>query len=444
MQRLSGINEWLSRVLAVRLHREEPQTAAALKWLGIVSLSLFVTLMAVNLLNNNIKQALVYAVGILPILMALLLIQRNMLSLAGAVLAINLVFLVTWLATNGNGVYDPGVVAFPVILLVAGLIYRERFIAYLTVLILVCLGWLVFGAMYGWYQPNYPVRSNPQTFFIIGVMILAASNSVYLLVRSIHQSLVRAEQEIEARNKAEQDREKLIRELKSKNQELNRFAITVSHDLKTPLITMSGYPGYLKKDAQAGNYERMEKDIHQINEAAKQMGAFVDQILDLSRVGRIINPPADIPFANIVQESLQLAEGLLQARQIKVQVESDLPVVHVDRVRMVQVMQNLIANSVKFMGDQTSPCIDIGVIQVDGENVFFVKDNGIGIAAKHHQEVFEIFNKLDSKSDGSGVGLALVKPIIEVHGGKIWVESEPGKGAAFFFTLGQQQVKENS
>ena len=324
------------------------------------------------------------------------------------------------------------------ILLIAGLILRERFIAYLTVLIILCMGWLIFGATLGIYRPVYPVRTFPEDFFLASIIILIASNSVYLLVRNVHQSLERAEQEIEARKKVEKERELLIGELESKNQELNRFAITVSHDLKTPLITISGFLGYLIKDAQAGNYERLKQDIGQIDDATKKMAKLVDQVLDLSRVGRIINPPRNVPFGEIVQESLQLAEGLFNERHVEVRVEPDLPIVHVDRARMVQVLQNLVTNSIKFMGKQESPSVEIGVRRLDGEPVFFVKDNGIGIDPQHQQSIFESFNKLDSHTDGNGIGLAIVRRIIEVHGGKIWVESELGKGATFFFTLGPQ------
>ena len=435
MNKLPDYKELLSINMGRRLRGNEQQTTAALRWLTIVSLSVFLALLTTGLLQHNNTQVLILSIGILPILLSLLFIRQGKISLPSAILAVNLVLLITWLTANGNGIYDAGVVAFPVILIVAGLILREEFIAYLTGLIILCLGWLVFGDILRLYHPNYPSRSNAQDFFIISVIILVASNSVYLLVRSLHQSLERAEQEIEARKQAEKQREELIHELKSKNQELNRFAITVSHDLKTPLITISGFLGYLQQDAQDGNYARLGKNITQINNAAKQMGKFVDQILDLSRVGRIINPPENIAFGDIVQEALKQTEGLLNMRQVEVLIESVFPIVRVDHVRMVQVMQNLITNSVKFMRDQIHPCIKIGMKTIDGRNVFFVSDNGIGIDPEDQHGIFELFNKLDPRSDGTGIGLALVKRIIEVHGGKIWVESELGKGATFFFTL---------
>ena len=124
------------------------------------------------------------------------------------------------------------------------------------------------------------------------------------------------------------------------------------------------------------------------------------------------------------------------AGNIKVNVEKDLPIVRGDRPRLVEVMQNLIDNAAKFMGDQPAPQIEIGRQNINGEQVFFVKDNGIGIEPNHHEKVFGLFDKLDARSEGTGVGLALAKRIVEVHGGRIWVESEgKGKGSMFCFTL---------
>jgi signal transduction histidine kinase len=125
----------------------------------------------------------------------------------------------------------------------------------------------------------------------------------------------------------------------------------------------------------------------------------------------------------------------LKNDDIKVKIGSELPNVFVDRVRVVEVVQNLIDNAVKFTREQPKPKIEIGVRKRDKETTFFVKDNGAGIDPKYHEKIFGLFNKLDSDSEGTGVGLSLVKRIVEVHGGKIWVESETGKGATFCFTL---------
>jgi PAS domain S-box-containing protein len=242
-------------------------------------------------------------------------------------------------------------------------------------------------------------------------------------------------QDITERKHAEEEREKLIQELTAKNAELERFTYTVSHDLKAPLVTINGFLGFLEKDAAAGNMERLKKDNLRIQEAVDKMQLLLTGLLELSRIGRLVNPPQTVAFTDLVQESLAIVQGRLDASRVRVTVQPDLPAVYGDRQRLVEVLQNLIDNAAKFMGDQPEPTIEIGCRENEGEPVFFVQDNGIGIDSRFHEQVFGLFNKLDPHVEGTGVGLALVKRIIEVHGGKIWVESEPGKGSTFFFTL---------
>lgn len=229
--------------------------------------------------------------------------------------------------------------------------------------------------------------------------------------------------------------EGLVTELENKNAELERFTYTVSHDLKSPLITIRGFLGYLEQDARAGNIERLTNDIERISKAAEKMYLLLDELLELSRIGRLMNEPEEVPFETIVREALSLAAGRLQNGKIKAKIGSNLPQVYGDRVRLVEVVQNLVDNAAKFTKNQPKPKIEIGVHVRDGKPIFYVKDNGIGIDPKYHEKIFGLFDKLDSSSEGTGVGLALVKRIVEVHGGKIWVESEAGKGATFCFTL---------
>ena len=237
------------------------------------------------------------------------------------------------------------------------------------------------------------------------------------------------------RKQAEIERENMLKEMEAKNAELERFTYTVSHDLKSPIVTIGGFLGFLEKDIQEGRFDQVHHSIERIRDAAKRMQRLLSELLVLSRVGRIANPSQDVPFGELVSETLELVEGQLREGQVEVQVDADFPSVHVDRVRMLEVIQNLITNAIKFMGSQPNPRIHIGMETRDGTNVFFVKDNGVGIASEFHDRVFGLFNKLDPYTEGTGIGLTLVKRIIEVHNGKIWVESEPGRGATFFFTL---------
>jgi PAS domain S-box-containing protein len=233
-----------------------------------------------------------------------------------------------------------------------------------------------------------------------------------------------------------EERKKLIEELAKKNAELEQFTYTVSHDLKSPLVTINGFLGYLEQDAISGNMERLKKDTHRIQEAVLKMQRLLNELLELSRIGRMINTAETIPFDDLVNEAMAIVHGRLQERGVQVHVQPDISIVYGDRPRLVEVMQNLIDNAAKYMGKRENPRIVIGQRAMEnGMAVVFVSDNGMGIPPEHHERIFGLFNKLDARSEGTGVGLALVKRIIEVHGGRIWVESEPGMGATFLFTL---------
>jgi two-component system, LuxR family, sensor kinase FixL len=243
-------------------------------------------------------------------------------------------------------------------------------------------------------------------------------------------------EDVTRRKKAEAERETLIQELAAKNLELGQFTYTVSHDLKSPLVTINGFLGYLEQDAFSGNHERLKKDIQRIQEAVHKMQRLLNELLELSRIGRMMNPPEDIPFVDLVDEAMKIVYGRLDERKVTVHTQPNLPVVSGDKPRLIEVLQNLLDNAAKYMGAQSNPHIEIGQRgKQDGKPVFFVSDNGIGIAPEYHERVFGLFNKLDATSEGTGVGLTIVKRIIEVHGGRIWVESEAGKGSTFLFTL---------
>jgi PAS domain S-box-containing protein len=241
--------------------------------------------------------------------------------------------------------------------------------------------------------------------------------------------------DITERKRVEHEREALIAELETKNAELERFTYTVSHDLKSPLITIGGFVGLLEQDALTGNTERVKADITRINDAVAKMQRLLGELLELSRIGRLINPPEEVSLVEIANEAVELMHGRIAARGVEVKIAS-MPTVYGDRARLVEAMQNLVDNACKFMGDQPHPRIEIGTQQDDGELVFYVRDNGIGIDPQYHEKVFGLFDKLDPASEGTGVGLALVKRIIETHGGRIWIKSEgKGNGTTFLFTL---------
>jgi len=233
------------------------------------------------------------------------------------------------------------------------------------------------------------------------------------------------------------ERSILIDELGAKNSELERFTYTVSHDLKSPLVTIKGYLGYIKKDLKSRNFTRFENDLDRIGQATDTMQTLLNDLIDLSRVGRVVHSPEDVPMEELVDEAYGASVSPVSMTNLEFIVKPNLPIIHCDRVRVVEVLQNLFSNSVKFMGDQRHPIIEVGVTEIkDNFAVLYVKDNGIGIDKQFHEQVFGLFNRLNPDVEGTGIGLALIKRIIEFHYGKIWLESEgKGMGTTVFFTL---------
>jgi two-component system sensor kinase FixL len=184
---------------------------------------------------------------------------------------------------------------------------------------------------------------------------------------------------------------------------------------------------------------RIQEDITIITLAAEKMELLLDNLLELSRIGRIVNQPEEVALRDLACEAVNLVRGRIAQREVQVEVSPDMPLVFGDRARLLEVLQNLIDNAIKFMGDQPAPRVEIGVRQRGEqaeETVCYVRDNGVGIDPCHHEKVFGLFDQLNPEVEGTGVGLALVKRIVEVHGGRIWVESEgQGQGCTFCFTV---------
>ncbi|MFZ0004423.1 PAS domain S-box protein [Methanoregula sp.] len=249
-------------------------------------------------------------------------------------------------------------------------------------------------------------------------------------------SIIAQGQDITDRKLTEAEREQIIKDLEQKNAELERFTYTASHDLKSPLITIRGFSDILAEDIKKNDMVMVVRDLDRINAAAQKMEILLKDLLNLSRIGRIVNPPENVPFGEIANEAVELLNASLQQHNVTVTIDPDMPTVCVDNVRVREALTNLVENAIKFMDDQSHPEIHIGVKYDEKQPVFFVRDNGIGIDPRYQIRIFNLFEKLDPRKEGSGAGLAIVKRIIEVHGGKIWVESAgDGSGSTFWFTL---------
>ena len=228
-------------------------------------------------------------------------------------------------------------------------------------------------------------------------------------------------------------------EIIQKNEELTRFIYTVSHDLKSPLVTIKAFTSYLQEDLFKNDTEAQNTDIRYIQNAADKMGRLLEELLELSRVGRKENAKTEVSLADLAQEAIDLVAGRIIEAKIDVTINNPDVMIYGDSRRIVQMYQNLIDNSAKYIGNPENPRIEIGAIKPQTKNdevVLYVKDNGSGIDQRYHHKVFGLFEKIDTTKDGTGIGLALVKRIVEVHNGKIWFKSDgEGKGTIFYFTF---------
>jgi PAS domain S-box-containing protein len=242
--------------------------------------------------------------------------------------------------------------------------------------------------------------------------------------------------DISERKGLEAQREAMLTELEEKNRELERFTYTVSHDLKAPLIAINGFLGLLEEDTASGDRERVNEDIAELRRVSRRMGRLLENLLELSRIGRVTRPPEKVALLEVVQVVEDSLSESIASQGVELVIAPDLPSVLADRDRLAEVFQNLLGNALHFMGEQPDPRVEITAEVKQGEVLCRVRDNGIGIEPRYHEAVFHLFHRLDSATPGTGVGLAIVKRIVEFHGGQVWVESEgDGKGSTFICTL---------
>jgi PAS domain S-box-containing protein len=245
--------------------------------------------------------------------------------------------------------------------------------------------------------------------------------------------------DITERKKAEKKIEEFLKELERSNTELEEFAYIVSHDLKAPLRAINQLAGWISEDYGHALDDEGREHIRLLITRVKRMDNLIDGILQYSRVGRIREKKEKIDLNKAVEE---IIENIAPPENIRVSVGKKLPVILAERVRIQQVFQNLIGNAVKYM-DKPKGEIEVSCVDDGDFWRFSVSDNGPGIEEKYYEKIFQIFQTLESrdKRESTGVGLSVVKKIVELYGGRVWVESDVGKGSIFFFTLPKKNIE---
>ena len=241
--------------------------------------------------------------------------------------------------------------------------------------------------------------------------------------------------DVTERRQSEERLRMVNEELARKSEEMEQILYTISHDLKSPLVTIQGFLSYLAGDTAAGRMDRVASHCQRIQNASSRMTRLIDHLLDFSRVGRMKNEPTIVNLSHLVDEVVASHVEQTAEKKIQVTIQRDMPIITADRDRIYQVLDNLVVNAIKYGSGAAQPRIEIGGRIENDEIRVFVKDNGVGIAPEFHKKVFELFHRLDQDTEGAGVGLAIVKRIVEGHGGRAWVESRPGEGAGFWLAF---------
>ncbi|KPK29054.1 MAG: hypothetical protein AMJ61_00360 [Desulfobacterales bacterium SG8_35_2] len=225
------------------------------------------------------------------------------------------------------------------------------------------------------------------------------------------------------------------KELERSNEELQQFAYVASHDLQEPLRMVSSYMTLIKRRYEGKLDKDGEEFIGYAVDGAKRMKQLINDLLLYSRVGTHGKPFVRTNCNKVLEKTLQNLQLAIEENELEINSEK-LPIVIADETQLLQLFQNLISNAIKFRGNE-SPRIHISSKEGEGEWIFSISDNGIGISKEFMDRIFIIFQRLHpiSKYPGTGIGLAVCKKIVERHGGKIWIESEPGKGSTFYFSI---------
>jgi PAS domain S-box-containing protein len=250
----------------------------------------------------------------------------------------------------------------------------------------------------------------------------------------------RAEEELQRRATALQ---RLNTELEHSNRELDAFAYIASHDLKEPLRGLHYFSQFLLEDYADKLTEDGVEKLRTLMRLTQRMESLLESLLHYSYLGRAELAPEEINMQEVVEETVELLAARLHESRVEVRVPARLPKVQADRVHVGEIFNNLIVNAIKY-NDKVEKWVEIGCEVSSGEGraqqpVFYVRDNGIGIAPQHHEAIFRIFRRLHGREEyggGTGAGLTIVRKIVERHGGRIWLVSHSGVGSTFYFTLG--------
>lgn len=273
----------------------------------------------------------------------------------------------------------------------------------------------------------FGLRKDGSEFSIeIGLSPIHIGNEIYVL-----SSIV----DITKRKTMEDQLRHYSKVMEQKNLEMEQFVYTVSHDLKSPLVTSTGFLGLLREDLELKRYENLPDSFGRLERANHRMSQLIDDLLQISRIGRM---KLDFERVNATELINTICENLsvqIKDKDMDVEIQPGIVIPFADKKRVYQVFENLIINALKYGSGTQTKKILIGMEAGENEICIFVKDYGSGIAKEYHKKIFGLFQRLESDNRGTGVGLTIVSRIMQLHEGRVWVESDIGKGTTFWLAF---------
>lgn len=281
----------------------------------------------------------------------------------------------------------------------------------------------------GNYHLRVPVKGSGE--------ITRLSETFNNLAESIEKSNLEQKRAKEALEKSQ---DKLEQKVVARTNDLEELLYSVSHDLKSPLVTIQGFIGFIENNIEARDFTKTKDSIDRIKGAALRMSQLINDLLNLSKVGAEDEEDQVINVNTLLEMIRKNLSGLLIEADAQLEIESNLPNIISKPHMLTQVFENLISNAVKHGCTNSSSTIKIGHKSKENEDLFFVSDQGPGIKAEYQEKVFRLFQRLNTKSNGTGIGLAIVSKIVRSLSGRVWVENNPDKGARFWFSIPKKSL----
>ncbi len=406
---------------------------------------MFVVYLALSIytaIKQQMMQFFVLQVIGATLLTGIFLIIRGEFEIPGYIIPMVILLGTTLAAQNGQGIHDITMLSFPMTIALSGFMIGKRAAVFSTVGGIICVAYLIHIETSGVLLSDYREFTDYGDLFIISLFLVATAIIVYKAMDIISENieeLKRLNEELEVRVAQR------TAELESSNKELEAFAYTISHDLRAPLRSISGYSSILQQDFQEGLDETGQRYLLTIHQSAKQMNTLIDEILSFSKTSRQGLTPQELS-AQTLKEIIQgILAGLIALdaeRQIEISMK-DLPGCFADPILLKQVYVNLLSNAFKFTRQCSPARIEIGYEMLKKTPVYYVRDNGAGFDMAYADKLFGVFQRLHRQDEyeGTGVGLAIVQRIILRHGGKIWAEAALNQGATFYFTLNMDKTQ---